>query len=204
MLVTRGLGPDGLVASAGMGAKPSGAGPAVVVRNQWVRQWAIEQILANQAEADKRELEEALRANRKKMKQAPLLVVYPDDEELGQEQEPAKRQRRRKASQPATRAPRHDQSAASRQVMAGLYVEQAAIKAKLALIEQQVQAAYQQAVEVLDLEPVRSPYRPWAYQEMAKNEQKMLEMFTARVADKKRRRKQEDEALALMLTLVAA
>jgi hypothetical protein len=56
----------------------------------------------------------------------------------------------------------------------------------------------------LDLEPVRAPYRPWAYQEMAKHEDKMLEMFTARVADKNRRRKQEDEALALMLTLVAA
>lgn len=204
MLVTRGLGPDGLVATTGVGAKLQG-GSQAVVRNQWVRQWAIEQILANQAAADKKELEEQLRENRKKIKQAPPLeVIFTDDEVIGQEKGPAKKQRRRAVSRPATRAPRHDQPTASRSVVAGLFVEQARIKAKLATIEGQVRAAYQEAVHALDLEPVKSPFRPWAYAEMARDELRMRTMFTARAAHKAKKRHQEDEALALVLTLVAA
>ena len=179
-----------------------------IVRNQWVRQWAIEQILANQAAADKKELEEQLRENRKKIKQAPTLeVIYTDDEVLGQKEGPAKRQRRRPVSRPATRAPRHDQSTASRQVVAGLFAEQAQIKARLAAIEDQVRAATRQAVALFDLTPVRTqplPYRRWAYAEMARDETRMLHMFTARAAQKAKKRKQEEEALALVLTLVAA
>lgn len=205
MLVTRGQGGNALLPSAGMGAK----GSATIVRNQWVRQWAIEQILANQAAADKKELEEKLRENRKKIKQqAPLEVVYTDAPASGQGQGPAKRQRRRRVSRPmTTRAPRHDHSAASREVVAGLFAEQARIKARLAAIEEQVRAATRQAVALFDLTPVRTqplPYRQWAYAEMARDEQRMLDMFTARAAQKAKQRKQEQEALALMLTLVAA
>lgn len=204
MLVTRGQGGNALLPSAGMGAK-NGITPVTVVRNQWVRQWAIEQILANQAAADKRDLEEKLRENRAKIKQAPPLeVIFTDAPAIEQDQGAAKRQRRRPVSRPATRAPRHDQSAASRQVVAGLFAEQARIKAQLAALETQVQAAYQEAVQALDLEPVRSPFRPWAYAEMARDEQRMLQMFTARAAQKAKKRQQDEEALALLFTLVAA
>ena len=203
MLVTRGIGNDALLPTAGMGVK---GGTRTVVRNQWVRQWAIEQILANQAAADKKELEEKLRENRAKIKQQapPLEIVYTDDPAIEQDQGPAKRQRRRPVSRPATRAPRHDHSAASRAVVAGLFAEQARIKAQLAAIEAQVRDAYRQAVDTLDLEPVKSPFRPWAYAEMARDETRMLNMFTARAAQKAKKRKQEEEALALVLTLVAA
>lgn len=204
MLVTRGQGGNALLPSAGMGSK----GSTTVVRNQWIRQWAIEQILANQAVADKKELEEKLRETRKKIKQAPLEVIYTDAPAAGQGQGPAKRQRRRQVSRPmTTRAPRHDQSAASRQVVAGLFLEQARLKAQLAAIEEQVRAATQQAIALFDLTPVRTqptPYRQWAYAEMARDERRMLDMFTARAAQKAKQRKQEQEALALMLTLVAA
>jgi len=203
MLVTRGQGNNALLPTAGMGVK--GGGPVQVVRNQWVRQWAIEQILANQAAADKKELEEKLRENRKKIRQAPPLeIVYTDDPAIEQDQGPVKKQRRRKVSRPATRAPRPDLTAASREVRAGLFAEQAALKARLAAVEQQVRAAYHEAVAALDLEPVRAPYRPWAHAEIARDENRMLQMFTARAAQKAKKRKQENEALALILTLVAA
>lgn len=199
MLVTRGQGNNALLPSAGMGAK--GSGPVTMVRNQWVRQWAIEQILANQAAADKKELEEQLRENRKKIKQAPLEVVY--DPIIGQEKEPAKKQRRPSVSKPETRAPRHDQSAASRQVMAGLFAEQARIKAQLAQIEQQVSRAYAEAVDVLDLEPAKPSQVKDLSAWMTAYEDQMLHMFTARAAQKAKKRKQEEEALALLVLLVA-
>jgi len=206
MLVTRGQGNNALLPSAGMGAK--GSGPVQIVRNQWVRQWAIEQILANQAAADKRELEEKLRETRKQIRQAPLEVVEVDElPAFGQEPEPAKRQRRRRPRGPATRAPRHGQSAASRQAVAGLFAQQAALKAQLARIDDQIRAAYREALDVLNLEPLRprSPVQQaWVREQMAKNERQYRDMFTARVTDRRRWRKQEEDALAILLVLSAA
>jgi hypothetical protein len=202
MLVTRGLGPDGLVATAGIGAKASGAGPAIVVRNQWIRQWAIEQILANQAAADKLELEAELRETRKKIKQAPLEIVYTDPE-AEQGKEPAKKQRRRELSQPATRAPRPDLAAASREVRAGLFIQQRQLQERLRALEDDIQRATAQAIEMLDLRPAEQREFNALRTYFNDNEQQMLEMFTARAAQKAKKRRQEEEALAL-LTLLAA
>lgn len=207
MLVTRGQGNNALLPTAGMGVK--GGGPAAVFRNQWVRQWAIEQILANQVAEDKRRLEEELRENRKKIRQAPELeVVFSDDlPASGQEKEPARRQRRRRSGSRLTRAPRHDHSAASREVVAGLYQQQLLIKRQLANIEQQIQIAQETATQLLNVEPLRlrSPAeKQWAREQLAKTEPGWREMFTARVTDKHRLRKQQEDALAMLLVLAAA
>lgn len=179
-----------------------------IIRNQWIRQWAIEQILENQAAADKRLAEEKLREVR-----AQLRSPSPEVPRVVERQPvKAKTQRRRKTSSPGPKvsradAPRPDLVAASREVRAGLFAQQSALKARIAELERQVAAAQREALSILDYRPVRPQKEPHLVQSfkrmMGENASSIYDEFLARAAARMRQRKIREQALAL-LTLLAA
>lgn len=193
MLVTRGQGNVSLLPTAGFGTFSG----AQVVRNQWIRAWAIEQILARQAREEKEKLEEKLRGLRKKTRKSKSKVSPVA---------PVKRPRPISESVDLIAEARAEELAADARAT---HAEMRAIRARLAELEGLVREAEAVAISAFDLEKItklqtRPDVKNHVLVEIKRRSEEARAVFNERAAAIARRRKNEQDALAVLFILTAA